>query len=408
MNEQRSLTITQEVSTTPERVYLAFTTGHNLTLWFANRAEVDPRPGGRFYAWWNDETYACGRFVASEAGERIEFTWRGDSDSAPSVVTVAFAATGEGTKVAVEHRGSDSRGLPDETLERLQRRWSEGLENLASVWGMTGIDLRQARRPLLGIYMGDAAEAGTRGLPEGVAGVVVAGAIDGSGAEAIGLTRGDVIVEADGTPWSRNRSLAPALRGKQAGDKVPIAYFRDGERIESRLVLSSPPQPPTVPSDPKALAQQIAVQYERHTKAADDILTGVSGDEAARRPSEDAWSLREVLAHLMLFERSLQQWISTLVVGQELRAFAITVPARIKALFSRYGTAEALQQALASHRRETVALVEALPNEFIETPDYVRMGQVLIQEEIHTAVHHDQLRRTLEAVRDANTGGNGA
>ena len=75
-----------------------------------------------------------------------------------------------------------------------------GLENLESIFS-TGVDLRQARQPMMGIMLNDFNEriAGEIGVPV-TEGVRIDQPIEGMGAEKAGLLSNDVIVEMAGVP----------------------------------------------------------------------------------------------------------------------------------------------------------------------------------------------------------------
>ena len=109
--------------------------------------------------------------------------------------------------------------------------------------------------------------------------------------------------------------------------------------------------------------------------------------------------MREVVAHLVLFERCFHQWIAMFAEGEELAAFSAAVPARVEALFARCPSVTDLLEELATCRAETVAMLRSLSEPFAGRPEYVRMGQIMIGEDVHTRFHHGQLRRTIAAVR---------
>jgi hypothetical protein len=312
---------------------------------------------------------------------------------------VTFAPVGEGTNVVVEHSGFGVDEPWNAPFEAARRRWADGLENLASVWGMTGIDLRVARRPLLGIYLGEFIDGPEGGLPMGTRGIGVTGTLEDSGAEACGLRRGDVVTRLNGVALRQFDDFGPAVEGKRAGDNVSMTYYRDGEKVETPLTFSARPAPPDVPSEPAGLARVIEEQYAGFAAELGGILADVTEKEASVRPSEDGWSVREILAHLVLFERCFQQWISMYVEGDELREFAATVRVRVEALLGRFSSIGDLVAELNGGRTETVSLLRELPEAFASRPEYVRMGQTMIGEAIHSTLHHDQLRRVIAEVR---------
>jgi len=62
---------------------------------------------------------------------------------------------------------------------------------------------------------------------------------------------------------------------------------------------------------------------------------------------------------------------------------------------------------LASCRVETVAMLRGLSEPLVGCPEYTRLGQIMIGEHVHTSFYHDQLRRTIVAVREGDDGPTG-
>jgi hypothetical protein len=96
--------------------------------------------------------------------------------------------------------------------------------------------------------------------------------------------------------------------------------------------------------------------------------TGVSEERAGQRPTVDAWSVKETLAHLIACERDLQTWLAGSILDIE-RAEDLegrpNVAARLSALTATYGSLPALLDALWRSMDETVALLAALPDAFV-------------------------------------------
>ena len=68
-------------------------------------------------------------------------------------------------------------------------------------------------------------------------GVVVISAVDGSGAKAAGLTKGDVIIKLAGKKVKDYAYLRYELYQHQAGDTVEITYIRDGKEKTAKVKL---------------------------------------------------------------------------------------------------------------------------------------------------------------------------
>jgi uncharacterized protein YndB with AHSA1/START domain len=404
MTDRETLHIEQHIDASPPAVYRAFTARLPLRMWLCADAQVDPRLGGRIFLWWADGYYAAGEFVELEPNARIAWQWHGRGEPGTTRLVVSFSNADGGTNVTLDQIGL---GIGDDWVraaEALRDRWAKGLENLASVWSGSGVDLRQARRPMLGIYLGDFVGGADQNLPGDVRGMKITGTVEGSGAETCGLVRGDIVTELNGIPLTDFGDFATARRDKRAGDSVPLTYYRDGERTDTSLTFSAPPAPPDVPVDPGGLAGIIEDQYAVFATEMAEILADVSEDEAKTAPAEGAWSVREVLAHLVLFERCFHQWIAMFVEGEELATFAAAVAARVKALLVRFPSIAELLAELRACRAETVTMLRSLSEMFVGRPEYVRMGQIMIGEDVHTRFHHGQLRRTIAAIREVSNG----
>jgi membrane-associated protease RseP (regulator of RpoE activity) len=68
-------------------------------------------------------------------------------------------------------------------------------------------------------------------------GAYISEVTSGSAAEKVGLKAGDVIVELDGTPVRGPEDLTQAVRAKAPGDKVEIAWARQGKRMSGTVEL---------------------------------------------------------------------------------------------------------------------------------------------------------------------------
>jgi len=368
-------------------------------MWFCTDAHIDPGVGGHVYLRWADGYYVAGECTGFEQDKRIALQWQGKDELRPTDVAIVFSADGSGTCITVEHGNfAPGKGLAP-YVDSLRQRWAEGLENLASVWALTGIDLRLSRRPMLGIYLEQVREGPEFGLPDGVRGIGVTGTLEGSGAEACGLVRGDIITGLNGVSLTQFSNFEVAMAGKRAGDTVPMTFFRAGEKNDVDLTFCSRPTPPEIPGNPADLSNIIKEQYSRFAVELSEILADITDVEAGFRPAANTWNVLEILAHLVLFERCFHQWISMLAEGEELLAFAARVPARVAGLLERCPSIVGLSEELRQLRIETVHLIRELPKDFSQSPEYVRMGQIMMGEEIHSIAHHEQVRRTIAAAR---------
>lgn len=354
------LTVAYTVRGKPAEAFRAFTNVTALRDWLCNLAEVEARSGGRFFFAWQDGHQAWGRFSIFEPGKRLAFTWHHDAQPDGSTVEVRLAPAKTGTRVTVKHSG-----LGDAAGEN-GAAWRSALENLDSLLA-DGIDLRYARRPRLGIFIDEfTAEAAAR-LKIPARGVLLAGTAPGSGAEAAGLQKDDVLVTFDGAPLAHFNDLAPLVSRRKAGDAVAVDYVRGGERHTTTLTLGHFPIP-KVPATGKALAKVARATHSRINAELARKTRRLTEVDAGRAPKKGEWSVKQLVAHLILTERDLQSWAAQMIndreVGEDLE-YRPNVCFRIDALVDRLKTLPALRRELAIAQEETARFAEQLPRDFV-------------------------------------------
>ena len=98
-------------------------------------------------------------------------------------------------------------------------------------------DGRVLGRPALGVTVGavPAKAAEYYDIPDGL---YVISVNPGSGAEAVGVRRGDIVVSADGEHVSEIGDLAAVIDRKEIGQTVSLELYRDGEMIYLDVELS--------------------------------------------------------------------------------------------------------------------------------------------------------------------------
>jgi len=127
------------------RLFQALTRNEELESWFAERASVDPRPGGDYRFWGRHtlgspaEADAAGKVIELERDEKLVFDW--EVLGVPSRVAITLEPDGDGTKVAVKH---DLSGELDQVRPRemIDDWWRFALGNLICHTTGTGQVLR--------------------------------------------------------------------------------------------------------------------------------------------------------------------------------------------------------------------------------------------------------------------------
>ena len=403
------LTLKQSINLPPAEVYRAFIHATALRDWLCDAAQTEARKGGRLYLWWNSGVYASGIYTALEPGKKMAWVWHHSREPESTQIRVSFApAQSEGsTLVTLKHTvGSSTRWKA--IIPAAQAAWESALENLRSVLE-TGVDLREARLPRLGILIGDfnAQIAAQLGVPAQV-GIRLEGTAEETGARAAGLQKDDVIVRLSGKKAVDLPTLHNALQGHQAGDKVKVVFYRGGEKKLVTLQLGARPMP-ELPATAAELAEVVRKNYADINPDLAKLFDGLSESEATHRPAPDAWSIKEMVAHFIACERDFQSWVADMlndnVVGDSLE-FRPNVTERLRVMVERFGTLAALMEELDHSQAETAALLAALPDAFVaRKPLYRRVaGWMMLYVPIHYREEHwGQMQVTIQSAKNAQS-----
>jgi uncharacterized protein YndB with AHSA1/START domain len=392
------------INAAPAAVYRAFTRATPLREWLCDAAMADARVGGRLYLWWNSGYYAAGEFTAVQANHRIAFTWLGKGEPGQTQVEVTLAAAGDGAEVTLTHGGFGEGEAWRQARQASVDGWSAGLENLASLLE-TGEDLRLIRRPMLGVYVDDfdVHIAARLGVPVSE-GMRLSGVIEGMGAQRAGLQKDDVIVGVGDMRVTSWAGVATTMQGRQAGDVIPVVFYRGAARLTVSMELSQRPML-EAPATPQALAAALQKMYAELDPELACCFDAVSDAEALRQPAAGEWSALQTVAHLIITERDWQSWISELINDDERWSdhfdSTANIPARLGALVAVYPTVLAMLAALQRSTAETTATVAALPPEFVaRRGSYLRLARALMPAAEHWREHIEQIRAAIQAARE--------
>ncbi len=404
----QTLKFTRAINAPPAEVFRAFTHPTALRDWLCNAAQTDARKGGRLYLWWDDGYYADGVFTEFEPGKKLAFSWDGMGEPGTMRLQIAFAAKNGGTVVTVKHGDLGTGSKWADTRRAFERAWPMSLENLQSVLE-TGVDLRYARLPRLGILVGDFNEEIAAKLGALVKqGIRLEGTFEGTGARAAGLQKDDVMVKFGGKKAVDFPSLTRSLEGHQAGDKVPVVFYRGSEKKTVSMELSRRPIP-EVPATAAELAEAARKLYADRRADLAKRLEGVTEAEAERTPAPNEWNLKELVAHFIASERDFQSWIAQMLndreVGDSLE-YRPNVTLRLGGIVARYPTLPALLEELKRADDESVALLAGLPAEFVARKHLYWRAALWIMQVIPSHLpdeHGEQLRATLEAARQPSS-----
>ena len=392
----QELTFTRVLNAPSSEVFRAFTSAAALRGWLCNAAQIAAHRGGRVYLWWNDGYYVVGEYTDFQPNKALAFTWNGRGEAVPGEVRVELSEEGNSTKLRLAHSGV---GTAPESVSEVTGEWERSLENLQS-FVETGVDLRLARRPMFGISGAEEMNselAARLGSPV-TEGLYLEGVVDGMGAKAAGLGKGDVVVSLGDRPITGYESLASALDGRQAGDRVPVSYYRGQEHMSVTVELSARPRP-DVPATAQALATQLREAYRQLDKELDDLVVGISDEEASSRPSTDDWCGKEVLAHLIAVEQDVQMWIAALAEGDEPEnVYHSNNLLRLQAITSVYPTLSTLAEEQKRTGAVTLAMLETLPDKLVaHKADWYDLAYSLIDLVDHRRSHYTETKMLAEA-----------
>ena len=386
------------VNASTKMAYRAFTNSTSLREWLCDVATVAPHPHGRMYLWWIGDFYSSGQYLELDENKKVRFRWYSNIDLAPTEVTVTVTEKDGGTLVRLEHE------VPDESTwvgkpERFRENWVESLENLKSALE-TGIDLRIANRPMLGIFPGDFTEEQALALGVPIRdGMRLDGVVDGMGAQKAGLQKDDVLVEMAGHPITKDFSSLPnAIVGKKGGDKVEVVFYRGAEKKSVTMELSKRSMP-DVPFNPTELANKARELYEAGLVEVEKCFEGVSDAKAMAHTDEKEWSALEIVAHLIHGERFNQIFLTGLIDGYEpvTDGFGSNVTAQAQATVKANPSIALMLEALRRSVEETLAFVSFIPDEFLANKaSYYRFGFGLLQPNLHIDAHVQQIKDALK------------
>jgi uncharacterized protein YndB with AHSA1/START domain len=344
---EKTLTFEKTIHAPAAQVYQSFTNRDWVRDWFADDAHLRAEEGGHILFTWYSNYYAVGRYLKLEENERITFTWRGAGEDIDCEIDIHLSKEDGATHLTLTRSG------PVFNEEAVQREWDSRLDNLKLALE-TGADGRITNRVIIGI------------IPENVdEGVRVTQLVPDLSAEKAGLKPGDIVTHVDGQEITPQKPINVLMGNKKPGDEVEISYQRDGVQHHAIMPLVGYPVPEAA-ADFIGLSERLAGLYDAIKQDLRALYANASPEKAAHRPAAGEWSANDVVAHLILTERWLQNFIGGLLQGPEPSGYTANTQARIDGLVQVYPTADAILAAYEASLDETVALVRAMPADALE------------------------------------------
>lgn len=384
--------VVRTVAAPPARVFRYLTQAQDQRLWLSDGGNVfDAIAGGHFLirvapdylpAGIVAEFVPASRMVLSARDHRIELGLTPAGDDA--------------TRVAVSLSG-------DGATPTTKAHWEHALENLESVL-TTGIDLRVARRPIMGVFYNllAADQAQRRGLPVDY-GFEITGFSRNSGALSAGLEVGDVLIEAENLALRGVPELRKAMQGKLAGDTLNVTVLRGADRVRAEVVLGAQ-RLPELPASREALVRVYREETDRLMWLVAESCDGLSEELANRRPAQDEWSVMQVLAHLIITERDNRHYVAGLFANSEPTGILANLAGdeyRLAAVVAAGDHLWGMLDLLRSEYRATLSLLRLLPAERLAEPAYFRVLATVFGYDFvhgHGENHLNQIRNTVASL----------
>ena len=378
------------VKASQKAAFSAFTMATGLREWLCDRAFTQPHAKGRYWMRWDDGARVEGQYLHVTAPESLSFTWRSAELPGQTTVRVTLETVEDQMEVKVAHVGFGAGSGWHECMADCRETWDAGLANLKSVLE-SGIDLRHAQRPYLGIRWGLADHCGIQVLE----------VIGGHGTDASGLEPGDAIQSIGTHEVSGYRTMVDALESCAAGERVNVQVARDGQEVVIPVVLGAVARSEKL-LGPRNIVAGVRDHQIRTQRLLSDTLAGTTEEEASLRPAPDSWSVKETLAHLSAVERNLHHRLFQIII----RSWDDTpagnpamLPEALAAAMSRTDTLPKLLDRFAQDQTETLAIFQALrPEVYADRARYRRLAEAVDTSE-HTRQHIEQIAATLSAVR---------
>jgi uncharacterized protein YndB with AHSA1/START domain len=398
MTEQRCVEVSRQIKASPIDVFRALTHPLDLSLWFCHTAWTDPQPGGEFRVRWRNGWWARGVFEMVERPRRVAFTWQGKDEPGETDVVFELTAMEEGTSVKLTHSGFGDDALWDKAVLEAESSWLPALENLDSVL-TTGIDLREANRPVLGVL--SVPLTAERAANENIAtsrGIYLSTVLPDGGAAVAGLKRGDVITHIGGMAVTDEPSLTTTLGAYRAGDRVQVGYVRGMKSGIVGVDLQVRPME-EIPSDPEKVVESARVLRGDLIAELRKLVSGLTTGQANRRPLPQALTVNETLAHLSVSERFLQRWCADIIVGNthgQVEANPALSPELLAMVLSEAPSPEALVDRLEREMQETHALYAALRPDVVAMKARYRLLVTALLSDLHVHDHIEQIREAVD------------
>jgi uncharacterized damage-inducible protein DinB len=349
----------RKVAGSAKNVFKFMTDSGYVTCWLCERAQTAPQPEGYFLFVWNEIRHAYGTFSTLDVENfHLEAQWKDEQAESVWRVWVKELDFTE-CEVRVEQEG------PALFSDYYQAFWYHALNNLVSAFH-SGQDLRYSRRGVLGIQTQAVNPAVS--VPLGLNprhALLVSAVLHGLGAHEAGIQVGDIIYQINERPVSYGLPFTFITDNIEEQNEVSVFFYRRGVAMEKKARLLPYPYIET-PPNMAALASQCQSNYQQLDKSLQSFLAPLPPNLINTPVEEGAWTVKEHLAHLILRERWLHNWIGGWLQGGFVQTNSDTARPRLAALLAVYDDVQPLQEVLRQTWAETLALVAIIPHPYNE------------------------------------------
>lgn len=393
MAKNKTLQISSVVPTVLETVSAFFTNSQHLRDWLCDIALVENRPAGRVLLRWTNGEELLATWKFYQPGRQLVL-----ESKVPGIgiysgfdrLQVLFSPENEGrhTKVQLTFTQVDE-------LEQLRTAWRAALEVLATVL-QTGLDLRLRRRPILGVFLEPTPASDPIGL-------LVNDVTPTIGAGAAGILQGDVLTRLDNHELRSLEDYQSLLSSYHVGEQVPLTFLRGGKELTLPVAFAARREPEWLPDVPQLLAK-VRQQHDDALWLIGEAVATITDSQALYSPAPDEWSVGQVIAHLILTEMDVCNWLTAALRGEEPNGLFSTSRdnTRIQSLVNGCGSLGALLIMLRLTYATTLGFVQVLPADKVTLPTFWRRVALLVPDDYgHTAGHIEQIRAAAQAAKAA-------
>jgi uncharacterized protein YndB with AHSA1/START domain len=394
------LTFTKNIKAPLGHVYHALATTSGWLEWFAHYGSGKVGENLTLHILSKDSMNSLLHFTKLEENKSVAFTYI--DMNTYQMAGVQITLSGEDGNVNVRMEVSDYEEALKDGLTEL---WEGSLDNLKSVIE-TGKDLTLWNRPFLGILVEGWVTPelkAKKGLTAEF-GILLNGVFEGSGAQKVGMQKGNVLVKLDDIEIKDHHVFQEVMDRYKAGDTIPAEYYAGSEVKHAAILLSQYPLPEP-PATAQDTAEKMRVVFESANAKIAKILEGQSEAQLEYRPAGGEWSAKEIIAHLIANFTDSYTWLGTFIAGQPVFPYTANLPTRIKTILALYPSMDELLAAFRQKQEELLAYLGEIPADVTSRKSSMaRLAYRLSNDySYHFLNHIDQLKDTLAQAVDVRS-----